>query len=411
MSQPQLWYANLPSATGTGSEDFYGNRFTHEVPGHIRDFIEQKIFKDNVFPGVVGEVASLFDYQSPGMQKHYADTPFQGKYRVRLFQMSEKDGLGHSDVIVHVKMAASEKVMGLGHAVFKEIAKDFKDEPELQMAALVRGEGSRFVQNVRADDGTKYAVYVTPEIKGRHLFSTPEDLAALGRGLGKLSNAFNNLTLRSLIRIKESSQKQIALLTEGARHILDHEGWYRERFEEKFGKATLDALVDQATQYTTMDQESWVPSHFNMIHGDVLRTKTGVAILDPERIADGFAPEGMDLGQAMVRIALEAPTHLEVHGDGAGYRRVAVPPPQTFAQVRPLIDAYNETAERKVTYDEAKGWALRSLCVSKLFSSASQLASGNHTAGAGPEEKIGRFLGKLKSAMEALYPEPLAEPA
>lgn len=409
MTQPQNWYANLPSATGAKTEYFYENRFTHRVSDETESFLAV-VLDERFGLHLVDDAKGLFDYQSPGMQNHYAGTPFQGKYRVKSFYSVPDDGLSNGGVftksdIVHVKMAADEAVINLGNRVFAAIG---EQKSSLKMVQLQRGKDGNFVQNVQADGGMQYAVYVTPEIEGRHLFSTPEDLTALGQGLGRLSNAFNALSQDLKNEIKTASQKQISLLTQGAQHILDNQGWYREKFEEKFGKATLDALVDQATQYTTMDQKSWVPSHFNMIHGDVLRTENGIAILDPERVADGFAPEGMDLGQAIVRIALEAPTHLEVHGDGAGYRHVAVPPPQTFEQVSPLIDAYNETAGRTVTYDEAKGWALRSLCVSKLFSVASQIASGNHTAGAGPEEKFGGFLGKLQGAIKALYPEPLA---
>ena len=413
MSQSQIWYANLPSATGAKIEDFYGDRFTHEVRGPSIERFLVSAASPFLRGSLFGVSKSLFDYRSPGMRDVYKDTPFQGKYLVEdLWDMPEGTQF-MTPLVLHVKMAADEGVMRLGHRVFETIGHRVfeaigEHDPSLQMVQLRRGKDGKFVQNVLADDGMQYAVYATPEIEGRHLFSTPEDLTALGQGLGRLSNAFNALSQGLKDEIKTSSQKQIALLTQGARHILDNQGWYRETFEEKFGKATLDALVDQATQYTTMDQAAWVPSHFNMIHGDVLRTETGIAILDPERIADGFAPEGMDLGQAMVRIALEAPTHLEVRGDGAGYRHVAVPPPQTFEQVRPLIDAYNETANREITYDEAKNWALRSLCVSKLFSVASPIASGNHTAGAGSEEKFGGFLGKLKGAMDTLYPAPLA---
>lgn len=402
MSQSQSWYANLPSATGAKTEGFYGDRFTHPVSDEVESFLATALDERFGFH-LAADAKSLFDYQSSEMQRHYAATPFQGKYRVSFIVPGKEGEDDPRTAIVHVKMAADERVMSLGDRVFAEIG---GKEPSLQMVRLRPGTDGNLVQNVDAD-GTGYAVYVTPEIAGRHLFSTPEDLTTLGHGLGRLSNAFNTLSPDLKGEIKISSQKQIDLLTEGAKDILNREGWYRETFEGKFGKETLDTLVKCATQYTTMDRESWVPSHFNMIHGDVLRTEAGIAILDPERVADGWAPELIDLGQAIVRIALEAPTHLETRGDGAGFQEVAVSPPQTFAQVRPLIDAYNETADRKVTHEDAREAALRSLCVSKLFSVASQIASGNHTAGAGPEEKFERMLGKLQGAIKAFYPEPL----
>ena len=356
--KPQ-WFANLPSATGIETRQFY-SRWFEEATGAQRAFVAD-IMKQ--YPGASpADIRMLFPYDCEPLRTHYAATPFQGKYLVNRID------------VVHVKMSVDRLAMDLGDRVFAAVAGGGI------RTSRVCHTRDRSCILTRRHDGVSYDVYVTPYIDGHHPYGTAEDIFNVGRGLGELYNRLSALPPDLVSEIRTSSRPGIERHMAGARWILAH----RNDFVRQF-PANGERVASLAESYIEADQNSWVSNHFNMILGDVMLDLKGkLVVLDNERIADGWAPRHGDVGMAVSRIALEA-----LMPDGST-------PPQASEQVMPLLEGYNRASGVGLTRQALLDSAVSALAVGKVFGVASQMATGNHSAGLPVQKKMERFMGMIE---------------
>ncbi len=337
MSQIQapFWLKNIPSATGATTSNLY-DRWKETASPTRHSFVADIL--RNYMKRAACTVRTLFPYDQEPFSSVYRETPLQGKYLV------------NAKNVVHVKASVDEEALALGDKVFHTINQENQD---LIMCRLTMTSiGAPVVYQ------SHYAAYVTPYQAGRHPHSTPGDLFAVGKGLGKLQAAFNTLPRRLNCAIKESSQTEIKRFSSGALYLLDHAHDFSSEYPNE-----ANAVLNTAESFIVADQKSWMPSHMNMILGDImLDANNNVIILDNERIAGGWMPEGLDIGTAVTRIALEA-----LLPDGTE-------PRATVEHVKPLLEGYNTTSPSPKTMKGLLKTAVSSLAVEKVFSVASQLA-------------------------------------
>ncbi|MDD3288137.1 MAG: hypothetical protein PHX43_03930 [Alphaproteobacteria bacterium] len=374
MTDRPIWLANIPAQQGV--DDLY-SRFCSGASVHRRGFASTAVERFFADSGIA-QVYQLYDYGSPSLAAMYENTQ-QGKYRV-VFSKENWAGKIYPDgVVVNVKMAADENVLRLGDEVFAAINK--QKLPNLEMSRLVKSISSNFVVDLKDHgDGVEYKAYVSPYINGQHPYSNKADLFTVGAGLGSLANAFAELddTLKEKIHL--SSRDAIARSKEGAGIVLQSHygknascalgaGWLKAN---GFSDVAYKELVRHAEKYLsdTGENSNWGPNHFDMILGNVLVNGKSLVVLDNERVPEGWAPRGTDIGLAATRIALAAESKSWI-GKCEGKR----------AKVSNLLDGYNSTAEAPIRRERFGEFAQAAACVGKLFPIAWQIKNG--VAGAG----------------------------
>lgn len=299
MSNAVKMYANVPSWE-RGTPDT--TSFTHEVNN------ERAAMADICFAqlGRGDEIDSLYalrDYANKPLSDLYG--PLQGKLRI--------ETTGGGSLVLHAKHFISPRSWSLSDTIYRHVA-----GPDVLTPHVIRTANDDVVQYFDITTGQIAAVPDDNNESGNQIHVsftnyTPADFVdphnsahvkALGKGLAGLRAGLDSLPAEFVAQIRDNGQGVLARWQDGKRLFAENKDTICALLKDKASEVDFSLIVDTAERFDAATQGDLVPTHSDLVPGNVMISDGKALILDFDNIGCSALPRDADYGLALFRIVL-----------------------------------------------------------------------------------------------------------